>query len=175
MLLLQGLYSMSLAKLVPDGLKPWKCKRLHLREPLPVPYVPVKGEVQEEVSKMQQHILDNYHQSNLTWTCSLLGSTTMCPNAWPMPPTFLRTFVLQPLWPKVEHIAWNALDLSRKCWHFQVRQKLLLKTSLHVFPTRRPDTRTCRQHHAVSGFFLCVVFCVMSLIADMSIRAVEMS
>ncbi len=66
-------------------------------------------------------------------------------------------------------------DLSRKCWHFRVRQKFFLKTSLRVFPTRRPDTRTCRWHHAVSGFFLCVVFCVVSLIADMSIRAVEMS
>jgi hypothetical protein len=66
-------------------------------------------------------------------------------------------------------------DLSRKCRHFRVRQKLLLKTSLCVFPTRWPDTRTCRQHHAVSGFFLCVVFCVVSSIADMSIRAVEIS
>ena len=44
---------MSLAKLVLDGLKPQECKRSHLREPPPVPYVPVKGEVQEEVSKMK--------------------------------------------------------------------------------------------------------------------------
>ncbi len=64
--------------------------------------------------------------------------------------------------------------LSRKCRHFRVCQKLLLKTSLRVFPTCRPDTRTCRRHHAVSGFFLCVVFCVVLSIADMSIRAVEM-
>jgi hypothetical protein len=67
------------------------------------------------------------------------------------------------------------LGLSRKCRHFQVRQKLLLKTSVRVFPTRRPDTRTCRRHHAVLGFFMCVVFCVVLSIADMSIRAVEMS
>ena len=66
-------------------------------------------------------------------------------------------------------------ELSWKCQHFRVRQKLLLKTSLRVFPTRRPNTRTCRQHHAVSGFFLCVVLCVMLSIVDMSIRAVEMS
>ncbi len=44
---------MSLAKSVPDGLKPRECKRLHLCEPPPVPYVPIKDEVQEEVSKMQ--------------------------------------------------------------------------------------------------------------------------
>jgi hypothetical protein len=43
---------MSLAKLVPDGLKPQECKRLCLHEPSPVPYMPKKDEVQEEVSKM---------------------------------------------------------------------------------------------------------------------------
>jgi hypothetical protein len=65
--------------------------------------------------------------------------------------------------------------LSRKCRHFLCRQKLILKTSIRVFPTRRNDTPTCCRHHAVLGFFLCVVFCVVSSIADMSIRAVEMS
>jgi hypothetical protein len=44
---------MSLAKSVQDGLKPQECKRLRLREPPPVPYMPIKDEVQEEVSKMQ--------------------------------------------------------------------------------------------------------------------------
>jgi hypothetical protein len=44
---------MSLVKLVPDGLKPPKCKRLRLREPPLVPYVPMKDEVQEEASKMK--------------------------------------------------------------------------------------------------------------------------
>ncbi len=43
---------MSLVKLVPNGLKPQTCKRLRLHEPPPVPYVPMKDEVQEEVSKM---------------------------------------------------------------------------------------------------------------------------
>jgi hypothetical protein len=52
-LLLQGLYSMNLAKVVPDSLKPQECKRLCLREPPPVLYVPEKDEVQEEVSKMK--------------------------------------------------------------------------------------------------------------------------
>jgi hypothetical protein len=49
---------MSLAKLVPDSLKPRECKRLHLREPPPVPYVPVKDEVQEEVSEMKNHQIE---------------------------------------------------------------------------------------------------------------------
>jgi hypothetical protein len=44
---------MSLAKSVPDGLKLQECKRLRLCEPPPIPYVPVKDEVQEEVSKMR--------------------------------------------------------------------------------------------------------------------------
>ncbi len=44
---------MSLAKSVPDGLKPQECKRSCLREPPSVPYVPEKDKVQEEVSKMK--------------------------------------------------------------------------------------------------------------------------
>ncbi len=51
-LLLQGLHTMSLAKSVPDGLKPQECKILRLREPPHVPCMPVKDEVQEEVSNM---------------------------------------------------------------------------------------------------------------------------
>jgi hypothetical protein len=44
---------MSLAKSVPDGLCPQECKQTKLREPPPVPYMPIKDEVQEEVSKMR--------------------------------------------------------------------------------------------------------------------------
>jgi hypothetical protein len=44
---------MSLAKSVPDGPCPQECKQMKLREPPPNPYVPIKDEVQEEVSKMQ--------------------------------------------------------------------------------------------------------------------------
>ncbi len=44
---------MSLLKSVPEGLKPRECKRTKLREPLPVPYVPTKDEVQEEVSRLR--------------------------------------------------------------------------------------------------------------------------
>ncbi len=51
--LLRGLHSMSMLKTVPEGLKARECKRIKVREPLPVPYVPVKDEVQDEVARMQ--------------------------------------------------------------------------------------------------------------------------
>ncbi len=51
--LLQGLHTMSLPKSVPKGLNPQECKRTKLHEPLPVPYIPVKDKVQEEVAKLQ--------------------------------------------------------------------------------------------------------------------------
>jgi hypothetical protein len=44
---------MSFMKSVPDELKPQECKRTKLREPLPVPYVFTKDEVQEEVAKLR--------------------------------------------------------------------------------------------------------------------------
>jgi hypothetical protein len=40
-----------MTKMVPDYLKPRECERTKLREPPPVPYVPEKDEVQEEISK----------------------------------------------------------------------------------------------------------------------------
>ncbi len=44
---------MSMLKTVPDGLKAKECKRIKLRKLLPVPYVPVKDEVQDEVARMR--------------------------------------------------------------------------------------------------------------------------
>jgi hypothetical protein len=44
---------MSLLKSVPEGLKPRECKRTKPREPLSVPYVPTKDEIQEEVSRLR--------------------------------------------------------------------------------------------------------------------------
>jgi hypothetical protein len=44
---------MSMLKLVPDGLKARECEQIKLRKPLPVPYVPVKDKVQDEVARMQ--------------------------------------------------------------------------------------------------------------------------
>ncbi len=50
--LLRGLHSMSMFKTVPDGLKTRECKRVKLRKAPPVPYVPVKDKVQDEVARM---------------------------------------------------------------------------------------------------------------------------
>jgi hypothetical protein len=44
---------MSLTKSVPNGLKPRECKCTKLREPSPVPYIPKKDKVQEEVAKLR--------------------------------------------------------------------------------------------------------------------------
>jgi hypothetical protein len=44
---------MSLLKYVPEGLKPQECKRTKPCEPPPVPYIPTKDEVQEEVTKLR--------------------------------------------------------------------------------------------------------------------------
>jgi hypothetical protein len=40
-----------MSKMVPEGLKPQEHERVKLREPPPVPYVPEKDKVQDEVSK----------------------------------------------------------------------------------------------------------------------------
>jgi hypothetical protein len=45
---------MSLLKSVPGKLTPQECKCTKLREPPPVPYVPTKNEVQEEVAKLRK-------------------------------------------------------------------------------------------------------------------------
>jgi hypothetical protein len=52
--LLQGVHTMSLGKLVPDKLHPQECKHTKLCEPPPVPYVPVKDEVQEKSCKNEK-------------------------------------------------------------------------------------------------------------------------
>ncbi len=44
---------MSLAKSVPEGLKPQECPRTKLREPLPILYIPEKDEVLEEVTRLR--------------------------------------------------------------------------------------------------------------------------
>jgi hypothetical protein len=40
-------------KMVPNHLKPRECKRIKLHEPPPVPYVPEKDEVHDEIFKMR--------------------------------------------------------------------------------------------------------------------------
>ncbi len=44
---------MSLVKSVSEGLNPQECERTKLCEPPPVPYIPKKDKVQEEVTKLQ--------------------------------------------------------------------------------------------------------------------------
>ncbi len=44
---------MSMMKTALDGLKARECKRIKLLEPPPVPYVPVRDEVQDEVARMR--------------------------------------------------------------------------------------------------------------------------
>jgi hypothetical protein len=44
---------MSLAKSVPNGLKSRECERTKLREPPPIPYIPKKDKVQEEVTRLR--------------------------------------------------------------------------------------------------------------------------
>ncbi len=51
--LLRGLHMMSLAKSVPKGLNPWECEQTKLHEPPPVPYIPKKDKVQEEIAKLR--------------------------------------------------------------------------------------------------------------------------
>jgi hypothetical protein len=51
--LLQDLHTMSLLKSVPEELKPQECERIKLCEPPPVPYVPTKDKIQDEVAKLR--------------------------------------------------------------------------------------------------------------------------
>ncbi len=44
---------MSMLKTDPDGLTARECERIKLRKLPPVPYMPVKDEVQDEVARMQ--------------------------------------------------------------------------------------------------------------------------
>ncbi len=70
--LLQGLRTMSLAKSVPNGLNPQECERTKLCKPLPIPYIPEKDKVQEEVAKLQ----------NLQIKTSLKKDTTLNFPVW---------------------------------------------------------------------------------------------
>ncbi len=44
---------MNMTKTAPDGLKARECEWIKLREPPPVPYVPVRDKVQDEVARMR--------------------------------------------------------------------------------------------------------------------------
>ncbi len=63
---------MSLAKSVPERLRPQECKCTKLRESLPIPYIPKKDKVQEEVARLR----------NLQIKTSLEKDTTLNLPVW---------------------------------------------------------------------------------------------
>ncbi len=62
---------MSLSKSVPEGLNPCKCKQTKLREPPPVPYIPEKDKVQEDVAKLRQLQIKTSLEKDTTLNFSL--------------------------------------------------------------------------------------------------------
>ncbi len=94
---------MSLLKCVPEVLKPRKCKRTKLREPPPVPYVPTKDEVQEEVAKLR----------NLEIKTTIKKDTTLNFPVWHK--NGMREAFLM-------HVT-AVLDAIKKCGHFQDYEK----------------------------------------------------
>jgi hypothetical protein len=59
---------MSMLKMVTEGLKPRECERIKLCKPPPVPYVPVKDEVQDDVAKMQNLEIKTMIEKDTTLT-----------------------------------------------------------------------------------------------------------
>jgi hypothetical protein len=57
---------MSLLKSVPEGLKLRECEHIKLREPPPVPYVPMKDEVQDEVAKLRNLEIKTMIEKDMT-------------------------------------------------------------------------------------------------------------
>ncbi len=94
---------MSLLKSAPEGLKPRECKRTKLREPPPVPYVPTKDEVQEEVAKLR----------NLEIKTTIEKDTTLNFPVWHKNGT-REAFLM--------HMT-AVIDAIKKCGHFQDYEK----------------------------------------------------
>ncbi len=90
---------MSLAKSVPNGLNPQECERTKLREPPPVPFIPEKDKVQEEVAKLR----------NLQIKTSLEKDTTLNFLVWHKNGT-QEAFLT--------HMT-AVLDAMKKCGHFK--------------------------------------------------------
>jgi hypothetical protein len=89
---------MSLMKSVPEGLNPQECKQTKLCEPPPVPYIPEKDKVQEDVAKLQ----------NLQIKTSLEKDTTLNFPVWHENGT-REAFLM--------HVT-AVLDAMKKCGHF---------------------------------------------------------
>ncbi len=69
---------MSMLKTVPDALKPQECEQIKLREPPPVPYVPVKDEVQDEVAKMRSLEIKTTIEKDTTLNFSVWQKNGTC-------------------------------------------------------------------------------------------------
>jgi hypothetical protein len=63
---------MSLSKSVPEGLSPRECEQTKLREPPPVPYIPEKDKVQDEVTKLRQLQIKTSLEKDTTLNSPLL-------------------------------------------------------------------------------------------------------
>jgi hypothetical protein len=57
---------MSLTKSVPNELKPQECKHTKLREPPPIPYIPKKDKVQEEVTRLRNLQIKTFLEKDTT-------------------------------------------------------------------------------------------------------------
>jgi hypothetical protein len=90
---------MSLAKSVPKGINPRECECTKLRKPPPVPYIPKKDKVQEEVAKLR----------NLQIKTSLEKDTTLNFPVWHENGT-LEAFLMH---------AMAVLDVMKKHGHFK--------------------------------------------------------
>jgi hypothetical protein len=90
---------MSFKKSVPDKLKPRECKHTKLREPPPIPYIPKKDKVQEEVARLR----------NLQIKTSLEKDITLNFPVWHKNGT-QEAFLM--------HVM-AVLDAIKKCGHFK--------------------------------------------------------
>jgi adenylate cyclase class IV len=94
---------MSLLKFVQEGLKPRKCKRVKLCEPPPVPNVPTKDKVQDEVAK-----LSNLKIKTTIEKDTMLNFPVRCKNGT------RKAFLM--------HVT-VVLDAIKKCGHFYNYEK----------------------------------------------------
>jgi hypothetical protein len=69
---------MTMLKMVPDGLKARECKQIKLHELPPVPYVPMKDEVQDEVARMQSMEIKTTIEKDTTLNFSVWQENGTC-------------------------------------------------------------------------------------------------
>ncbi len=109
---------MSIVKTVPDGLRARECKQIKLRKPPPVPYVPVKDEVQDEVVRMH----------NMEIKTTIEKDTTLNFSVWQENGT--REIFLM-------HVT-AVIDAIKKRGHFEDYDRPSLSTRTPAKPLRQP-------------------------------------